>query len=807
MGSGSSASRPHRQEPSSQRGDALPFELVRKAGQGDEDAQDVVFEYLKKTAWEGDLNALQKVFESWGGHKQILNRGAIPATCSAARQGHTDCLKYLLDRGVKPYIGRDDMDVNPLLHALEEQHWDCIELLMPTALKYKFSTKLLQDGLVHFVISGDCNMVQSVLERGLLPSSKMVCCALLLGPPDKAKDMLALLQKADFHEASSHAQTENAKGWEDFTPIHAACLARRDAWRPELINQLTETTCDLSRWGKQTSTKTSFAKRLPLHYAAENPDASTSAVEHIATCYPEAMFASVNDVPGRAVPCQCARKHSKGTQTALERLMYKHVCKKKDEYASKSEFADAIRLAKQALIFEKVRTIPDSDLEQGSPLTLVDELLSAQLQIRRNTKKEDYWSEVVDYDKYNPVVDLGKDEHSSIKPKTLSDLGAVLKSDVWELLTLVDTIVRNASADALPSLSEIEPLLGQEVKDRLDWVAGVLANEKDARNYMAARYGVFLSASILAAGATRKDDEDEHVPCMTSLSSAVTELAKESFQTICRVYAEQMELPIAWDLAKLLATCTDADAGMRDPVFSAGNLVLRQRLAQDHPHFLWLQDLFARTFLKRYTRDRKKQPVPERLELCEVEQIFNCGSWAEYVRARKRVSQELLRNGTAWTGAMRTDVHEAGQPPSWQTPGVEANEHWLFHGTSAAGEEGIAEGDFRLNLAGSNVGTLYGNGAYMAECVSKSDEYTSPHGDGLRSILACCTSMGRVNYNDDKRPDPDAMKESCSGADGAFHSVLGDREKIRGTYREIVLFNENFVYAAFACRYRRVTAS
>ena len=51
-----------------------------------------------------------------------------------------------------------------------------------------------------------------------------------------------------------------------------------------------------------------------------------------------------------------------------------------------------------------------------------------------------------------------------------------------------------------------------------------------------------------------------------------------------------------------------------------------------------------------------------------------------------------------------------GEAPSWHLTGAEpgANEHWLYHGTSVAGEAGITEGDFRLNLAGSNAGTLYG---------------------------------------------------------------------------------------------------
>lgn len=803
MGGGSSVPREHAHRKASR---VLSSDIGKRAGKGDPDAQEIFFQNLNAAAAEGALNTLHFLFESWDGPKKPLTRGAVEATCAASGNGHSDCLKYLLDHDVKPLVGRNDFEVNPLLHALDGEFWNCIELLLPRALKYKFSTRRLQEGLIPHVISGETSLVKDVLKRGLPANSEMMCCALLLGPPSNAADMLALLWGADLNELSSRESTEIGKGWEQFTPIHAACIARGDALLPEFVEQLTKAKADLSKWGKQIGRKSRFAKRLPLHYAAENPDASTALVEHIAKSYPNAMFASVNDVPGRALPCQCAGKHNQETQKSLERLMYEHLCGTKDQL-DKSRFADALLLAKQAVKFEKVRTIQDSELEKGSVLALIDDVLSAQLLLRQETKPEDYWSEVVDYERENPVVDLGKAEHSSIKLKTLSDLGAVLKSEVWELLSLVDTVVREDSAQALPSLSELKPLLGQEVKARLDWAAGILANDKDARKYMLTRYAIFLSVSILAGGTQGDDERGEGASRLTDLSSFVTELAKESFDKVCSAYAEQMELPAEWNFAKLLAAGADVDAGMQPPVFSAGNLVLRRSLPQSHTHYLWLQDLFARTFLSRYTRDRGKDRVPERLELCEVHQVFNCGSWAEYARGRKRVAQQLMLSGPGWTGPMRTDVHEAGEPPNWQETGCEANEHWLFHGTSEAGEEGITEGDFRLKLAGSNVGTLYGNGAYMAECVSKSDEYTTPHSDGLRSILVCLTAMGRVNYNDDKRPDPDEMKDSCSGHDHSFHCVLGDREKIRGTYREIVLFDENFIYAAFVCRYRRVLPS
>ena len=71
----------------------------------------------------------------------------------------------------------------------------------------------------------------------------------------------------------------------------------------------------------------------------------------------------------------------------------------------------------------------------------------------------------------------------------------------------------------------------------------------------------------------------------------------------------------------------------------------------------------------------------------------------------------------------------------------EVNERWLFHGTSTEGADAITRGDFRVDLAGSNAGTLYGKGVYLAEASSKSDEYSSEGpgapGERLRSMLLC----------------------------------------------------------------------
>ena len=86
---------------------------------------------------------------------------------------------------------------------------------------------------------------------------------------------------------------------------------------------------------------------------------------------------------------------------------------------------------------------------------------------------------------------------------------------------------------------------------------------------------------------------------------------------------------------------------------------------------------------------------------------------------RKQVHREVGEKGAAWFGDLRTDTCTKGEAASWfrteEYPnGV--NEHWLYHGTSLEGEAGISEGDFRLNLAGSNAGTLYG--AFLSSCLS-----------------------------------------------------------------------------------------
>jgi len=129
------------------------------------------------------------------------------------------------------------------------------------------------------------------------------------------------------------------------------------------------------------------------------------------------------------------------------------------------------------------------------------------------------------------------------------------------------------------------------------------------------------------------------------------------------------------------------------------------------------------------------------------------------------------------------------------------NEFYLWHGTTPAAAEAITTGDFRIDLAGSHAGTMYGRGIYFAEACSKSDEYTRETSDGLRPLLLCRVLCGRVLYNDEHHPTVSKLVSSCTS--GEYDCVLGDREKIRNTYREFIVFDNDQAYPEFIVWYRR----
>ncbi|CAE7482474.1 Tiparp [Symbiodinium pilosum] len=141
------------------------------------------------------------------------------------------------------------------------------------------------------------------------------------------------------------------------------------------------------------------------------------------------------------------------------------------------------------------------------------------------------------------------------------------------------------------------------------------------------------------------------------------------------------------------------------------------------------------------------------------------------------------------------ELHSEGSDP-------ETNTVWLFHGTNDEAAELITKGDFLVDKAGSNAGTLYGRGIYMAESCSKSDEYSAENSEGLRCMLICRAVLGNVLYSDEVAPNVDSLVRQCRN--GNYHSLLGDREKCRGTFREFIVYDDDQVYPEIAVWYQRL---
>mmetsp|Transcript_51508 Transcript_51508/g.119731 ORF Transcript_51508/g.119731 Transcript_51508/m.119731 type:complete len:150 (+) Transcript_51508:168-617(+) len=129
------------------------------------------------------------------------------------------------------------------------------------------------------------------------------------------------------------------------------------------------------------------------------------------------------------------------------------------------------------------------------------------------------------------------------------------------------------------------------------------------------------------------------------------------------------------------------------------------------------------------------------------------------------------------------------------------NEVYLWHGTSEAGATSIIQNGFKVELAGSSAGTLYGRGIYMAECSSKADEYSADDTvPGVHCMLLCRAVLGEILSLTAGGEATYSMIEAGIKS-GAYDSVLGDREASVGTYREFVVYDSARIYPEYLIRY------
>lgn len=211
-----------------------------------------------------------------------------------------------------------------------------------------------------------------------------------------------------------------------------------------------------------------------------------------------------------------------------------------------------------------------------------------------------------------------------------------------------------------------------------------------------------------------------------------------------------------------------------------------------------LQSMFDHTFKRVLTRDRvyefqlgHAEEMPYRLEVVHAFRSEH----AELYRRFAEVSDPYT--GGTPIKALTTEAPEGG----YLANRLRAGEALLAHGTNPSSAMGILKTGFALNHAGKTTGTMFGFGIYLAECVSKSDEYARDDQGGtypgLMAMLICRCLVGKPYVVTDAG---DYIAEAKAGG---YNCVVGDREQKVGTYKEFIFFDERQVYPEYTVIYRR----
>lgn len=218
-----------------------------------------------------------------------------------------------------------------------------------------------------------------------------------------------------------------------------------------------------------------------------------------------------------------------------------------------------------------------------------------------------------------------------------------------------------------------------------------------------------------------------------------------------------------------------------------------------------------------------KVPVPIGYKVVQVEMNLNPVLWAEYIKARALIVQECKANDPSqllrYTDVpLETSVFsQLGKAVGAEPLCTGCNEWRLLHGTTRRACEGICASNFSVALAGSGATwkptgggkgmPLYGNGIYLAERITKADEYAMPEGPNRDHFCALvCRVVGgrsRVVTKNVNLGEVAALQQEV--ATGVCHSVVADRViLLNKPFKEVVIYNTEQVLPEFVITYRRL---
>jgi len=235
-----------------------------------------------------------------------------------------------------------------------------------------------------------------------------------------------------------------------------------------------------------------------------------------------------------------------------------------------------------------------------------------------------------------------------------------------------------------------------------------------------------------------------------------------------------------------------------------------------------LRELVRKTHkqTRNWTRDRTgasgfhdpKTPVPTGYEFVGAVRNEHPAMWRVYQISREIVNLDCQapKKGLKferWTPWTMQDI-------DWSEMGIreDANEWFLLHASVPPALEAIAKKGFTMRTVGKGAttggGGLYGDGSYFCESITKADEYArgrveSGEFQGCRTVSVVRVLGGRHFYTADDVADEDKPEFRRRVVEGAYHSTVGDRLKLKNTFREYVAYDASGTYLEYILYFKR----
>ncbi|CAE7227798.1 TIPARP [Symbiodinium natans] len=188
--------------------------------------------------------------------------------------------------------------------------------------------------------------------------------------------------------------------------------------------------------------------------------------------------------------------------------------------------------------------------------------------------------------------------------------------------------------------------------------------------------------------------------------------------------------------------------------------------------------------------------LPVSFHVQRVIRVESSELWERYQNKKKAIMKLRPSGVEEFDPPTLTSKKASEYPGTFAPVDSSVNEVYAYHGTQVRYALAIAENAFRIDLAGSSTGTLYGRGAYLGESISKADEYAKdePGGfyDGVFAVLVCRVVMGKMNKT---KSDTKAAEKVTAGE---FDSTCGTR-----VFRELVIYDADQCYPEYVVLYKR----